>query len=186
MFAAKNRPGSLCHVLCFYKALGGALIYSTQLRSLGDFVFRYSVFVLPALLFAGGPSPAEAACVRDGDTVNCTDRDTNGYVSPSSNGLRLTVNPGATLYNLDNGEYDGDCDELALPSVWLGENSAVANGGTIVTQGVCGFGVALGGHGLVVNRGQIVSYGILGVGVLGSDGLALTNIGGITTNGQTA
>ncbi len=124
--------------------------------------------------------------MRDGDAVNCTDQDSNGYVSPSSNGLRLTVNPGATLYNINNGEYDGDCDELALPSVWLGENSAVANGGTIVTQGVCGVGVALGGHGRVVNRGQIVSFGILGVGVLGSDGLALTNIGGITTSGQAA
>ena len=45
------------------------------------------------------PSPRLSRCVRDGDTVTCTDQDSNGYVSPSSNGLRLTVAPGATLYN---------------------------------------------------------------------------------------
>lgn len=149
-------------------------------------MFRYSAFALPVLLFAGASSPAQAACVRDGDAVNCTDQDTNGYVSPSSGNLRLTVNPGATLYNLNNGETAGECDELALPSVWLGDGSAVTNGGTIVTQGVCGWDIALGDRGTVVNRGQIVSNGVLGVGILAGDRLSVTNAGGITTNDQSA
>ncbi len=153
---------------------------------MGNALFRYSVFALPALLLVGAPSSADAACVRDGDTVTCTDQDSNGYVSPSSNGLRLTVAPGATLYNLNNGETDGACDELALPSVWLGDDSSVTNGGTIVTQGVCGWNIALGNRGAVVNRGQIVSYGVLGVGIVGADNLNVINGGGITTNDRAA
>lgn len=147
-------------------------------------MFRYSLFALPAVLFAGAPHTAEAACLKDGNTVICTEQDTNGYVSPTSSGLSLTVNPGATLYNLNNGEFDGDCDELALPGVWLGEDNRVVNGGTIVTQGVCGGDIALGNRGTVINRGQLVAYDTLGFGILAGDGSTITNSGGISTRGQ--
>ncbi len=149
-------------------------------------LIRYTLLALPALLFAGAPESAQAACVRDGLVVNCTDQDTNGYVSPNTSQLRLNIAPGATLFNSNNGELIGDCDELALPSVWLGDNSAVTNGGTIATSGVCGWGIALGDGGSVINRGAIVTQGKLGIGILAGDDLRVINAGSIVTHDNVA
>ncbi|MHB1205400.1 MAG: autotransporter outer membrane beta-barrel domain-containing protein [Rhodospirillaceae bacterium] len=153
-------------------------------------IVRCAFIVLPILslgsvLLAGTSHTAQAACTRNGIDVTCTDSDPDGFLAPSSQ-IRLTVNPGATVHNLDNGEFAGDCDELALPSIWIGDDSAVTNGGVVTPSGVCGFAIALGDRGTVINRGQITTYGALGIGVLAGDNLTATNAGTIVTNDRAA
>lgn len=129
-------------------------------------------------------TPARADCDSGGGGVFCTDIDKDGFRGPQATWI-VRIEPGAVVYNVDNGERTGPCP-LALPSIDVGDRSTVRNNGNVAAIGVCGYGISVGNNASVLNNGTISTQDIVGFGITGGDGLSVVNTGTIHTVGRGA
>lgn len=123
-------------------------------------------------------SPASAACVQSGSTVDCTGNDFNGFLTPQS--VTLRVHPGAFINNVITNDRIGNCP-LSFPAIQVGAFSAVLNEGLIGTAGVCGFGIIAAPSSSITNRGTIRTSDFVSYAIIAEDNGTVRNAGTITT-----
>lgn len=124
-------------------------------------------------------SPAEAACVQSGATVDCMGNDFNGFLTSQS--VTLRVHPGAFINNVITNDQVGNCP-LSFPALQVGEASSVLNEALIGTAGVCGFGIVADRGSSITNRGTIRTSDLVSYAIIADDNGIVRNAGSITTD----
>lgn len=124
-------------------------------------------------------SPAKAACVQSGATVDCIGNDFNGFLTSQS--VTLRVHSGAFINNVITNDRIGNCP-LSFPALQVGESSSVLNEAIIGTAGVCGFGIVADRGSSITNRGTIRTSDLVSYAIIAEDNGIVRNAGSITTD----
>ena len=135
-----------------------------------------------AVVLGGGATPVRADCQNVGGTVTCTGFDNDGFRSGAP-GLRLTVTPSSIVRNPPSVGFDGYCgdpaDQLAGPTISLGNNANLNNQGIVYGFGICGLAIDVGNNATVTNSGSVVTNDAVASGIATGNRATVRNFGSI-------
>lgn len=123
-------------------------------------------------------TPASAACVQTGASVDCSGNDFNGFLTPQT--VTLHVQPGGFINNIITNFRIGNCP-LSYPAIEVGASSNVLNEGYISTSGVCGFGIVAARGSSITNHGTVLTGDLVSYAIIADDNGFVRNAGTITT-----
>lgn len=126
-----------------------------------------------ALLSAG---EAQAACVRQGDVVTCTNETRGSFITEDAVTLTLL----GSISNIAKGELLGECP-ISPPVISVGRGSTVINRGVITGFGTCATGIVTGSDSTIISSGIIATLQPVSHGIDTFNRSSVTLSGSITT-----